>query len=99
MLPGKKTTESAPRKLKDTGRENSSEGLRNKRKHRRKGSKKRREEEKKTEHAWNVSGTSQWQYPTDLLVRGTVELQQLDRFVCSKVIPGLIFSFLKQKKN
>jgi hypothetical protein len=34
---------------------------------------------------WNVTGRSQWQYPSDLYVKDQRELKDLDQFIFSKV--------------
>lgn len=38
-----------------------------------------------TTSTWTVSGTSQWQYPADILVHNNMELRQLENFIRNKV--------------
>lgn len=59
----------------------------NKQKHRRKGTKKRRvsKSDMAGGNTWNVAGTSKWKYPTKVIVKGPMELQQLETFMRHKV--------------
>ena len=44
--------------------------------------------------SWNVSGTSQWRYPTDVIIHTAAQLRQLQQFLSGKVrsLLGLSFS-------
>ena len=62
----------------------------------RKGRKKPRQKQVKTRTEspvrgnWKVEGTSEWQYPADLVITDFSEFANLDIFIYKKVLPNLI---------